>query len=124
MALNHWNSRILHRRTYAGNLLTVTLLKRGNDQAMGTVTSYTLYQCRIRRRYHTGEPLSRSLASGDRSEWRIPVCELARVGVDYLNALDRIVDQWGHVWQPESTENLDIHLFDNLVNVPVRRVPN
>ena len=121
MPLRDYNTRILHRRTYGGNMVKITLLKRGDDQAMGTVTSYTLFQCRIRSRQHTGEPIRTSLAAGDRSEWMVPACELARVGIDHINALDRIVGPDGQVWQPEAPEGIHIRLFTNIISIPVRR---
>ena len=83
-----------------------------------------LSNCRIRVRTHTGEPLLRTLAAGDRSEWMIPRCELDRVGVAEINALDRIVGKDGQVWQPEAPEGILIRLFKNIVSVPVRRVKN
>ena len=124
MPIDRFNTRSFHRRLYsgAGYLESVTLLKRGNDQSQGTVTSYAIYQCRRSRIQHTGNPIQNDEAIGDRTVWHVPKTELDRIGVAYLNALDRIVDKKGRYWQPEEPQVLDIALFENQLHIQCVRV--
>ncbi len=87
-------------------LQSVTLLKRGDDQAEGTVTAYTLHQCRPSKQYKDGQPIQGNWAVGSRVVWHIPVVELERHGINYLNVLDRIVDEQNQYWQPESPQEI------------------
>ena len=108
MVIARWNQLNVNRRMYSGMqvLQTVTLLKRGDDQAEGTVTSYVLNQCRPSKQYKDGQPLQGNWAVGSRVVWHIPQVELDRHGIEYLNVLDRIVDEDGAYWQPESPQEI------------------
>lgn len=122
MPLNRRNQRSFHKTLYAGELETCTLLKRNDDQQQGTVTTYTLFNTRRSRIYKTGEPIQYDISSDERAIWHIPRQELDRVGVDHLNAADRIVDKFNRYWQPESNTNIVIQLFENMVNLDCVRI--
>lgn len=122
MPLNQRNTATLHRTLYGGILEKITLLVRNDDQQEGVVTSYTLYQCRKSPITHTGEPIQADMASGDRVTWYIPACELRRVGIPHVNAVTRIVDGQGRVWQPESPNIISVELFENFLKVECVRL--
>lgn len=120
MPMSRSNQRTFHRHLYAGWDMTITLLKRGNDQAQGTVTSYTIGYCRRRpSMYHTGEPIQYHTASADYAEFMLPALELESVGLTALdiNPGDRIKDADGYLWQIESTDTIRIRLANNYVSV-------
>lgn len=127
MALRKNNSRTFHRRLYGGILQKITLLKRLDDQKEGTVKAYTLYQCRRKKIAKHGEAIQGEMSSDMRTTWVIPRTELQRVGIQYINALDRIVDydspqNLPRFWQPESGENILVQLFENVINLDCQRV--
>jgi hypothetical protein len=106
MPINAANQRVFHRTLFAGMLQTVILLKREDDQREGTVTAYKLFDVWRGQIYKTGQPIQGEMSSDHRATWHVPRVELDRVGVHYINALDRIVDKNGWYWQPESTTNI------------------
>lgn len=122
MPLNVRNTRTFHRCLYAGILESVTLLKRNDNQQQGTVTSYALFQCRRSMIFKMGETLQGDMNSDHRATWHVPRIELDRIGISYLNPLDRIVDNKGRYWQPESNMLITIKLFENHVCVDCLRV--
>ena len=122
MPLNKVNQSTFHRKLYAGQLETVTLLKRGDDQSEGTVTAYVIFECRRSRIHKTGEPIQHDMVVGHTTVWHIPRIELDRIGVAYLSVLDRFVDQYNRFWQPESPQQLDIALFEDQLHVQCVRV--
>ena len=103
-----------YRRLYGGKgmLQTVTLLKRKDDQAQGTVTSHVLYRVRWSMRFHSGESLLGEMAAGDSVRLHIPNVRLKAIGVHYINALDRFVDRSGRTWQPESNQVITVKLIE------------
>lgn len=121
MPLNAANQRYFHRTLFAGILETVTLLKRGDDQQEGTVTAIQLFECRRGQITKTGEPLAGDETADHRTTWHIPRSEMDRVGVAYLNSLDRIVDGKNRYWQPESTTPITVKLFEVHVDVDCLR---
>ena len=133
MPLNARNTLIFHRTLYAGMLKTVTILKRGDDQQEGTVTAYTMYQCRRSRVNRTGEPIQHSMTSQVRAVWHMPHIEMKRLGINFFSAVDRIVEThdesnnplppevWNY-WQPESTTYILEKLFLNVHNLECLRV--
>ena len=119
MPLRRNNTRGFHRLLYAGQLETVRLLKRGDNQQQGTVTAFILYECRRSKMQKSGQTLDGAMNVGSRTIWHIPRTELERVGVNYINPLDRIEQldepEKGYVWEPESPETIDVKLFANHV---------
>lgn len=113
MPLNKRTTRVFHRYLYATELQSVVLIKRDNDQREGVQKTLQLFNCRWSRIYKTGEPYQGDMSSSHTRELHIPRQELDRVGVAYLNAIDRFVDQDGRYWQPESTTQLTVQLFEN-----------
>jgi hypothetical protein len=105
-------------------MFTITLLKRSNDQLQGTVTTYTLNDCRPRTLtfIRTGEALQGDMLAGDSLEWVIPRIELERVGVLEINPLDRIVDHKNRIWQPEAMNTIAHKLGENYINVSCKRL--
>jgi len=106
MPLRPETVRTFHRTLYAGWNQTIILLKRGDDMQGVVVTPYTLFDCRPGQITKTGEPIQNQMLSDHRLPWHIPRIELDRVGVHYINPLDRIVDKYGRYWQPESTTEI------------------
>jgi hypothetical protein len=135
MTLNRNNTRVFHRTLYAGLLKTITLIKRKDDQAEGTQTSYVVFQCRRSSISKTGEPIQGDMTVDHRTVWHIPRTEMIRIGVRYFSALDKIVEDhddmnqplpqanWRY-WQPEATTVIDTKLFQNSILLYcVRRDP-
>lgn len=121
MPLNARNCRTFHRTLYAGQLESVVLMKRGDDQQYGIVTPIRLYQCRRSAIAKAGEPLAEDMASAGTTVWHIPRIELDRVGVGHINALDRIVDGLNRSWQPESDTIIEDKLFETRIKIACRR---
>lgn len=123
MPLNKRNTRTFHRRLYAGQMESVTILKRDDGQRQNVVTTHTLFQCRWRSpTSRSGQILDGDITSSHSREIAIPTVELKRVGINYLSALDRIVDEQERVWQPESTTTINTKLFENFTNVLCLRI--
>lgn len=123
MPLEPGNTRTFHKTLYGKILQTLTLLKRSNDQLQGTVTTYKLFDCRqnaqIRKQ---GQSIRGDMSSDHRTTWVIPREQLDRIGIQYLNVLDRFVDKYGRFWNPESNTVLAEHLFSNFYNVDCLRI--
>ena len=122
MPLNKANTRTFQRKLYAGQLQTITLLKRNNDQQEGTVVAHLIFDCRRGIINKTGQPIQKSMTSNHIATWHIPVSELERVGIKYINVLDRIVDEENDYWQPEADTYIDVKLFKNWTNIHCERV--
>lgn len=122
MPMTRANSVDFHLRLYAGELQDVVLLKRGDDQKEGTVTAFQLFSCWRDNISKTGQPIQGDMAASHSTRWLIPSSELVRVGVNYLNVLDRIVDQYNMYWQPESGQDLTLSQFENYYWVACIRV--
>ncbi len=110
MPLRPENCRTFHRHLYIGWNEVFTLLKRGDDMSASQVTTYTLYDCRPSRIFKTGEPIAGQMMSSHKRTIHIPRIEIERVGVQYLNPLDRLIDRQGRYWQPESTTLMTVKL--------------
>ena len=125
MTLNRHNTRTFHRRLYSGQLQSITLLKRNDDQQQGIVTSFILYQCRRSSLHKTGESIQGDMSAGDSTYWHIPRTELDRVGINYLNPLDRIVDptpKTGGIWMPQANTHIDVKLFGTHITILCTRL--
>jgi hypothetical protein len=123
MPLTKQSTRTFHRTLYAGELQSIVLHKRGDDQLQGQVAQYVLYDCRRSFITKAGEPLLGDMASSHRVYWHIPRIELDRVGVNYINAADRIYDPEEDItYQPESTTIIYVKLFGNMVKVECVRL--
>ncbi len=122
MPLNERTTRTFHRTLYAGILQTVTLLKRDNDQQMGTVTSFKMFGCRWSKIFKSGEPIFKDILSSHPRTLHIPRIELDRIGIEFITPADRFVDKKNRVWQPESTTTITVKLFENHVCVDCLRV--
>lgn len=122
MPLNRHTTRLFHKFLYATQLQTITLLKRNNDQQAGTVQSYTVYQARIRKEMKSAEPIQKDMTADHRTVWCLPYVELERIGVQYINAADRIVDSQNRYWQPESTTLIELWLFQNHIQIACVRI--
>jgi hypothetical protein len=127
MTLTRKTTRHFHKTLYAGMLQKIYLIKRDADQGQGTTRTLTLFQCRRSMAYVTGEPLRAGFTSNQRCTWHIPRVEMDRVGVDYISALDRIVDpedqvgEAGVTWMPESGTQIVVKLFGNHICVDCLR---
>lgn len=121
MSINRDNSMHFHRRLYSGMLEKIRLLKRGDDQQQGTVTAYTLYECRRSSIQKGGQTLDGDMNVDHNTVWHIPTSELERVGINYLNPADRIEQlqgkEKGTVWQPEASTTIESKLFSTHAHV-------
>lgn len=122
MAMRPAHLKSFHRVLFAGWNETVTLLKRNDDQQQGTVRTLTLFQCRRGKILKTGQTIQGDMVSDHRTTWHIAAKELERVGVSYLNNLDRIVDSKGRYWQPESPIDIEVKLGEVHTDVACLRV--
>lgn len=129
MPLNKSNTRFFYRTLYAGQLKTITLLRRNIDQQEGIVTAYKLFGCRRGSIHKTGEPIQNDMTAHHSCVWHIPRRELDRLKLTDINSLDRFVEvghfndnQQKRFWQPEATTPIDIRLFENMINVSCLRV--
>lgn len=122
MGLNRHTTRTFHRCLYAGILITVRLLKRGDDQQQGTVTAYTMFEVRQSRIVKRGEGIIGDETSDRTCSFLVPRTELQRLGIPYISAADRFVDPRGRYWQPESPDVIDDKLFENYISVPCRSI--
>lgn len=113
MPLNRHNTKTFHRTLYAGELETVTLYKREDDQKSGKYHKHQLFDCRWSTMQKTGEPIQVDLSSGDARTLHVPRIEMERVGVRYFSALDMFVDAEGRWWQPEAPHTRTVKLFQN-----------
>lgn len=116
------------RHLYAGQTQTITLLKRGDDQRQGVVTSHKLFRCRRSQYTRTGENIQGEMTADSRTVWHIPGIELKRVGIKYLNSADRIIEDhdqsnqlltqefWKH-WQPEADVAIATKLHGNEIDI-------
>lgn len=121
MVIRKNNTNSFFRKLFAGQVETVCLLKRENDQRAGTVRTVHLWPVRWKPILQTGEPYQGSMTSVNRRTVCIPRFALDEAGVAYISALDRFKDEQGRHWQPESTTVIDIKLFENIVNVDCLR---
>lgn len=126
MPLRRNNTRRFSRKTYAGITEKVRILKRNDNQQQGTVTTYILFRCRRSQIAKTGETIQGDMVSDHTTVWHIPRTELERVGINYLNPLDRIEQLQGREagwwWQPEATTVIDVKLFGNEIDLACLRV--
>lgn len=122
MPLRKENSMTFHRTLYGTILESVTFYKRGPNQQAGTVTTYTIYQCKRRQIQRTGEIINGGETVGSSTTWTVPRCELDRLGIGYITPLDMILDKNGRWWQPEAPTIITDKLFSNFVNVDCLRV--
>ena len=122
MGLRRNNTRYLHRKVYPGKSETITLLKRDDGLAAGTFRSLKIFQCLIGYETKQGQWVHSEETTSHTAVWQIFVTELKRVGVTYINPLDRIVRADGSHWQPESTTTIDLKLFRNAVHISCLRV--
>lgn len=132
MPLRKNNTTTFMKVLYAGELKSITLLKRDVDQKEGTVRALVLYSCRRSQLHKSGEPIQDDMTANHRAVWHIPNVELKRVGVTEINVLDRIVetvDDGGvnplphpRYWQPESYNTITRKLFENMTRIETVRV--
>ena len=75
--------------------------------------------CRFSDLRKKGRAIQGEMSSVFYSRLYIPDRELARVNIQYLNVLDRIIDTKNRTWQPESGELIDDKTFENMWGVDV-----
>ena len=121
MPLNSKNTHVFHRTLFAGELECVRLLKRGDDQAQGTVVSHQLYQCHWAWVHRTGETILNETTSRETRRLFVPRVEINRVGVNYISAADRFIDKQGRTWQPESDTIINHGIWENQLVIDCKR---
>lgn len=128
MVIRRDNQGTFHRTLFAGITQTLTLLKRNDNFAAGTVTAYRLFDCWKGTIRKYGETIGGQGPDGDQSAshmvtWHIPTIELKRNDIEYLNNLDRIVeDSPKRYWQPEATNVIVYNLLENFFDVECLRI--
>ena len=113
MVLNRHTTRTFQRTLYATILESVTLFKRKDDQKGGVINTYVLFGCRWSMVHKSGQIIDGDFATGERKRLHIPIIEMERVGVPYINAADKFLDEQGRYWEPESDTEITIKLFLN-----------
>lgn len=114
--------RVLHRPLYGGKLQKVTLLKRGNDMQEIQMVRHVLFQCYKSAVVKTGEQISQDMSSEVRTVWLLPRVELDRIGVNYINNLDIIIDKFNRWWQPEATTQITEKLLGQFIEIQCLRI--
>lgn len=126
MPMSRDNQRYYYR-IYGGTgaLERIKVYKREDDQTQGTVTAHVLYNCRRSMNVKTGETIQGEMAADHTTTWHIPRTELERVGINYINSLDRIEQldgrEKGRRWQPESDTSITEKLWALEVHVDCKR---
>ena len=123
------STRTFHRTLYAQMLQTIRFLRRNPDQQQGTITAYTLSECRQSMSFADGETIQGDMLSNHRCVWHIPAIVLNAVGLTYVQIGDRIDNTLTGVgigvpgvWQAESTTELIRKLFSNHYCVSCLRI--
>ncbi len=113
------------RKLMAGVSETITLIKRGNDQQMGTQVVHTIFNARRSRISKSGEQIAIDETVNHTTTWHIPLAELKRVGVTHINSADRIVQrkapEAGWTWQPEATTSIELKMFGEEIDISCLR---
>ena len=122
MPLRKNNTRDIHRKLFAGETETITLLKRDNDQREGVVRAIILRHCRRSIVYKQSQPIQGEMSAQEYATWHLASEDLRKAGVNYINVLDRIVDGQNRFWQPESNVPITVKLFENEVDIMTWRV--
>lgn len=71
-----------------------------------------------------GQTLDGDMTTDHTITWHIPRVELDRVGINYLNPLDIIVDKFDRYWQPEAPNTIDIKLIETRLDINCKRLKN
>lgn len=121
MPLRKENTKHFHRGLYAGQLETITLLKRNDDMDASVVTAYKVFDCRWSSIDKSGQPIAGDEATNHFRTLHIPTIELSRIGVLHINVLDQFKDKEGRTWQPETNQKIEAKLWENHVCIFCRR---
>lgn len=128
MVIRRENQGGIHHKLFAGIVQNITLLKRGDNFTASTVTAYKLFDCWKGTIRKYGEMIGGAFQDGDQqashmTTWHIPVIELKRIGITYLNPLDRFVEENpNRYWQPEATTIIVFNLIENFFDVECLRI--
>lgn len=129
MPLSRQNTKNFQRKLFVGWLEKIRLLKRNDDQQQGTVRAVIVFNARRSIATKTSQTIQHEMSAQHSCTWHIPKSELLRVGVEYINALDRIEqlgdgdpNEKGFFWQPESTTNIIVKLGGNEIDIETLRV--
>lgn len=114
-------------RLYSNNqdlpLVTITYRKRGLNQSQGTTTDYTLYNCREKKNYRSGQTIEADMTSNNHTVWQIPQESLDNAGVPGVpNILDQIIESNGNIWDVEDPNTITEQLFGVCWNLDCRRL--
>ncbi len=109
---------------FSGIYQNLTLLKRLDYPNRSTIVAYKLFNCWKSTIRKYGEMLE---TGGDQSvsmlvTWHLPMLELKRHGVKYINSLDRIAEETGRYWQPEATTVIVYDLLENYQDIECKRI--
>ncbi len=113
MVLNRRTTRTFHRILYATELESVVIYKRKDDQKGGVIVAHRLFQIRWSRVFKQGQIIAGDMSTAEIKTLHIPVIEMERVGIPYINAADKFQDDQGRFWEPESDSPMRIQLFRN-----------
>ena len=125
MPLRRNNTRSFYKKLYAGELEKITLLHHSDDFHASTITAYVIFGARRSSIVRLGEPIQGEMLAYHNCVWHIPRMELQRVGVNWINMIDTIVQmegaEKGNQWRPEADTKIDHRLFSNMIDVACKR---
>lgn len=121
MPLRKSNTRYFYRTLFAGETERITLLKRDPDMRASVVTSYLIFNSHWGPITKTGESHGSDVLAHHKRVVFIPRAEITRVGISYINPLDRLVDIQGRFWQPEGTTVIIAKLWENYLEIHTLR---
>lgn len=107
MLIDRTNCTQIHLTLYGPNILEpVTIYIRGDDQAEGTLTKYTIYNARRAVATKRGQAIFGEMSSDYHTTWHFSRYDLNLNGIKYINVLTMIVDSSNRWWQPESPDGI------------------
>lgn len=120
--LNKQHLRTFHRKLYAGFDESVTMHKRGDNQQAGTIVVKRLFNVRWSRIFTTKEPLDGTVSANQSRTLHIPISELEKAGLTYVEAGDKFQDREGRFWGAEATVTLTEKLREEHLDIPCLRL--
>jgi hypothetical protein len=76
--------------------------------------------------FKTGETIQGDMSADHRTTWHIPRIELDRIGIAYLNAADRIRQDFGNekgsYWMPDAETRISVKLGSVEIDLDCTRV--
>ncbi len=129
MVISRNNQGQFHRTLFGSGITqSLTLNKRGDNFDASIITAYRIFDCWKGTIRKYGEVIGGQAQDGDQLAshmvtWHIPVIELKRIGINYLNPLDVFIeDNPKRFWRPEATTIIVYNLLENFFDVECLRI--